>query len=71
MNETTQNTTPGFLQGTEVARHRPVSQPGFDEQLPLLEKDLELKKKLYIALVVIFSVFIGGMILGAALGFFL
>ncbi len=69
MNETTQNTTPGFLQGTEVARYRPV-QPGFDEQLPLLEKDLELKKKLYIALVVIFSVFIGGMILGAALGFF-
>ncbi len=61
---------PGFLEGTEVARARRVSQPGFEEQMPLLERDIELKKKLTVALIVIFSVFFGGMIAGAVLGIF-
>ena len=70
MNETMENSSPGFLEGAEVARSRRTAQPGFEEQLPLLEKDLELKKKLTVALIVIFSVFIGGMIVGAVLGVF-
>lgn len=59
---------PAFLEGTEVARRH--TQPGFEEQLPLLERDLELKKKLGIALLVIFSVFLGGMLIGAGVGYF-
>ena len=62
---------PGFLEGTEVARARSRIQPGFDEQLELLKTDAELKKKLSIALVVIFAVFFGGMALGAVLGIFI
>jgi len=62
---------PGFLEGTEVARARPRIQPGFDEQLELLKRDAELKKKLAIALLVIFAVFLGGMAIGAVLGIFI
>lgn len=60
---------PAFLEGTEVARAR--RQPGFEEQLPLLERDLELKKKLGISLLVIFSIFFGGMLVGACVGYFI
>lgn len=70
MDEMMQNSAPGFREGTEVARYSPRPQPGFDEQLPLLEKDMELKRKLTIALVVIFSVFVVGMLIGALLGYF-
>ncbi len=70
MNETIDQSMPGFLEGTEVARARRLSQPGFDGQLSLLEKDMELKKKLTIALLVVFGVFFAGMLLGAALGVF-
>jgi hypothetical protein len=62
---------PGFLEGTEVARVRQRIQPGFDEQLELLKRDVELKKKLAIALLVIFAVFLGGMAIGALLGIFI
>jgi len=67
--ESNTSTRPSFLEGTEVAS-RP-RQPGFEEQLPLLERDLELKKKLMIALVVIFSVFAAAMQIGAAVGVFI
>lgn len=66
----TSTQTPGFLEGAEVARSRRLSQPGFEEQTPLLERDMELKKKLMVALIVIFSVFLGGMAAGAVLGVF-
>ena len=70
MDETANQPAPGFLEGTEVARARRLRQPGFDQQLPLLEKDMELKKKLTISLLVVFGVFFAGMALGAVLGVF-
>jgi hypothetical protein len=70
MNDTVGKQIPGFLEGTEVARARRLSQPGFDGQLSLLEKDMELKKKLTIALLVVFGLFFAGMLIGAALGVF-
>ena len=48
MNEYEQN-QPGFLQGTEVAQSEPGQQPGFELQLPLLEQEPEVRKKLMIA----------------------
>jgi hypothetical protein len=61
---------PGFLHGSEVAR--PVeTQPAFDEQLPLPGREQSLKKKLEVALIVIFSVFLAGMAAGAAVGYFI
>jgi len=62
---------PGFLYGTEVARVNPGEQPGFELQLPLLEQEPEVKKKLAYALLIIFGVFLAGMILGAVLGIFI
>jgi flagellar basal body-associated protein FliL len=47
-----------------------VEQPGFELQLPLLEQEPEVKKKLWIALLVIFGVFLAGMMIGAILGIF-
>lgn len=70
MDEGWQDTGPDFLHGTEVARYRPVPQPGFEAQLSLLERDLELKKKLQIALIVIVSVFFAGLVAGAVMGIF-
>jgi hypothetical protein len=70
MDRVTDNSEPGFLEGTEVARARPRVQPGFDEQLQLLKSDAELKKKLTVAILVILGVFIAGIILGAVLGVF-
>lgn len=70
MNESDKN-VPGFLHGTEVARVNPMEQPGFELQLPLLEQEPEMKKKLAIALTVIFGVFLAGMIVGAILGIFI
>jgi hypothetical protein len=70
MNGTDNKQAPGFLQGTEVASVNPVQQPGFELQLPLLEQEPEVKKKLGTALLIIFGVFFAGMILGAVLGIF-
>jgi hypothetical protein len=70
MDETGAHTTPEFLEGAEVASARRRRQPGFAEQLPLLEQDLELKKKLTVAVTVIASVFLGGLVAGAVLGYF-
>ena len=70
MNEYEKN-QPGFLQGMEVARVNPVEQPGFELQLPLLEQEPEVKKKLLIAMTVILGVFIAGLIVGAVLGIFI
>jgi hypothetical protein len=67
---TENKTQPGFLYGTEVARVNPVEQPGFELQLPLLEQEPEVKKKLLVAFMVIFGVFLAGMIIGAILGIF-
>lgn len=61
---------PGFMYGAEVARMNSAEQPGFELQLPLLEQEPEVKKKLTVALLVIFGVFFGGMIAGAVLGIF-
>lgn len=61
---------PSFKVGREVAQARRVRQPGFEGQLSLLEPELELKKKLKIALMVILSVFFVGLITGAILGIF-
>lgn len=61
---------PGFLLGSEVARSARLRQPAFDEQLSLLEQQAELKKKIYLAVIVIASVFVAGMIAGAVLGIF-
>ena len=70
MDGTEENARPGFIHGTEVACSKRYAQPGFDGQLPLLERELGLKKKLMVALTVIFSVFLGGMIAGAVMGLF-
>jgi F0F1-type ATP synthase assembly protein I len=70
MVETVDQSAPGFLEGTEVARSKRINQPGFDEQLPLLERDKELKKKLAVAIIVISAVFLAGIIAGAILGIF-
>jgi len=70
MDGTEENTRPGFIQGTEVACSKRYTQPGFDGQLPLLERELGLKKKLMVAFLVISSVFLGGMIAGAAVRLF-
>ena len=70
MNQIDMNTQ-GFLHGTEVARVSSTEQPGFELQLPLLEQEPEVKKKLFIALAVIFGVFLAGMIVGAVLGIFI
>ena len=70
MDGTEENTRPGFMQGTEVACSKRYAQPGFDGQLSLLEREQGLKKKLMVALLVISSVFLGGMIAGAVLGIF-
>jgi hypothetical protein len=70
MDRALDNSKPGFLEGTEVARARPRVQPGFDEQLQLLKSDAELKKKLSVAILVILGVFVAGILLGAVLGIF-
>lgn len=63
---------PDFKHGTEVARSSRLSyQPGFDSQMTLIDVTPGLKKKLITAFVVIFSVFLGGMVLGAVAGFFI
>lgn len=67
----TDETTPGFLQGTEVARANPMEQPGFELQLPLLEQEPEVRKKLMVALLVVFGVFLAGMAAGAVVGIFI
>ena len=61
---------PAFLVGTEVASARRLRQPGFDRQLSLLEQDYDLRNKLKIALIVIFSVFVAGIVVGAVVGVF-
>ena len=66
-----QKQAPGFRYGTEVARANPVEQPGFEIQLPLLEQEPEVKKKLLIAMTVIFAVFLAGLIVGAVLVIFI
>ncbi len=70
MDGTEENMRPGFIQGTEVACSKRYAQPGFNGQLPLLEREQGLKKKLMVALIVICSVFLGGMIAGAVVGLF-
>ena len=70
MDGTEENMRPGFRQGTEVACSKRYAQPGFNGQLPLLERERGLKKKLMVALLVISSVFLGGMIVGAVVGLF-
>lgn len=60
--------SPGFLVGSEVARARHIDQPGFEDQLSLLDRDRSLKRKLFIAVSVVMGVFIGGMIAGAIVG---
>ena len=62
---------PGFRYGTEVARVNSAEQPVFELQLPLLEQEPEVRKKLLIAITVIFAVFLAGLILGAVLGIFI
>jgi hypothetical protein len=71
MDGTLNDSKPGFLEGTEVARARPRVQPGFDEQLQLLKTDAELKKKIRVAILVIFGMFVAGIALGAVLGIFI
>ncbi len=70
MDGTEENTRPGFIQGTEVACSKRYAQPGFDGQLPLLKREQGLTKKLMVALIVISSVFMGGMIAGAVVRLF-
>ncbi len=70
MNGIENKSTPGFLHGTEVARIDSFEQPGFELQLPLLEQEPEVKRKLKTALLTIFGVFFAGMIAGAILGIF-
>jgi uncharacterized protein with NAD-binding domain and iron-sulfur cluster len=60
--------SPGFLVGSEVARARHIDQPGFEDQLSLLDRDQGLKRKMFIAVSVVLVVFIGGMIAGAIVG---
>lgn len=64
-------TPPGFLHGTEVAQSRRIRQPAFDQQLSLIERQQGLKKKLTVAVVVIVSVFLGGLVAGAVAGIFI
>lgn len=61
---------PGFLLGSEVAASARLRQPAFDGQLSLLEQQAEVRKKVYMALIVVTSVFLAGMIAGAVLGIF-
>lgn len=70
MDGTEDYTRPGFIHGTEVACSKRYAQPGFDGQIPLMEREQGLKKKLTVALVVISSVFLGGMAAGVVLGLF-
>jgi len=71
MDGTVENQRPGFIHGTEVARSRRYAQPGFNGQLPLLEREPGLRKKLAVAFIIIGSVFMGGMIAGAVAGLFI
>ncbi|MBU1671591.1 MAG: hypothetical protein KKF41_00420 [Actinobacteria bacterium] len=64
----TEQAVPGFLVGSEVARARHIEQPGFEDQLSLLDRDQGLKRKVFIAMSVVLGVFIGGMIAGAVVG---
>jgi hypothetical protein len=64
-------TGPGFLLGAEVAKSARLQQPAFDKQLSLLDQEAALRKKMYLALIVIASVLIAGMIAGAVLGIFI
>lgn len=61
---------PGFLLGSEVAASARLRQPAFEGQLSLLEQQAEVRKKVYMALIVVTSVFLAGMIAGAVLGIF-
>ena len=61
---------PGFLLGSEVAASARLRQPAFEGQLSLLEQQAEVRKKVYMALIVVASVFLAGMIAGAVLGIF-
>lgn len=70
MNEENQSVSPGFLQGSEVARYR-KRQPGFNEQLSLVTSEPDIRKKLLIAAAVILGTFAVGLIIGAVLGFFI
>lgn len=62
---------PRFLEGSQVASYEPPVQPGFDDQLPLMQRDEELKSKLKISILVILSFFMGGMAIGAVAGIWL
>lgn len=70
MNSTEDRAAPGFIHGAEVARVNPTEQPGFELQLPLLEQEPQVKRKLGTALLIIFGVFFAGMVVGAILGIF-
>ncbi len=71
MNGTEDRAAPGFIHGAEVARVNPAQQPGFELQLPLLQQEPQVKRKLTTALLIIFGVFFAGMAVGAVLGIFI
>lgn len=71
MSDTQRETGPVFRYGFEVAQSPKHRQPGFEDQLPLLQTELALRKKLMIAGLVILSAFMAGMLAGIIAGFFI
>jgi hypothetical protein len=71
MPETSDGGKMPFLLGTEVAHARRIDQPGFDGQMSLLGQETALKRKVITAVIVIMSVFVAGLILGAVAGIFI
>jgi hypothetical protein len=54
-----------------VAHARRIDQPGFDGQMSLLGQDTALKRKVITALIIVMSVFVAGLIIGAVAGVFI
>jgi len=63
--------SPTFLYGVEVATSKRFKFKESEVQLSLLEQEEELRRKLFLAVLVVFSVFFAGLICGAILGFFI
>ena len=60
-----------YLLGTEVAHARRIDQPGFDGQMSLLGQETALRKKVITAVIVVLSVFVAGLMIGALAGYFI